>query len=204
MKVTSKSWVICASRISPSVRKRNALSGQSIWPGSAFWVILTTVLYHCEFRLSLQVPEQVQLEPFQRLEVALPCAACQRADRTIILTQTEPGQHWSGPDHDFPGCLKAVTLERQGGLAKVTYLLEYEFEPFVDAKYPDRIVAPQPSWGRMGMLLTCPCGHAREMETQCNLVKPIAEVCDCGQMLFLEVENALQFSAATVANPARP
>lgn len=160
--------------------------------------IVTDLLYRCEFRLAVQVPAQVGLKASRRLEASLACTGCQRADRTILLSQTEPARHWGGSDdHEYPGRLAGFSLERQADLARVVYLLEYDFEPFVDAKYPEREVTPQPTWGRMALQLSCVCGHLRELETQCNLVKPMAEICGCGRLLFLETEGALQFSQAS-------
>jgi hypothetical protein len=76
------------------------------------------------------------------------------------------------------------------------YHLNYEFEPFEDAKYPDRTVSPQPACGRIHMQVHCPCGRVRETFTQTNLVRPRKVRCECGRLLLAEDDQSILFSEA--------
>jgi hypothetical protein len=72
------------------------------------------------------------------------------------------------------------------------YEVEYQYEPFVDAKYPDRLpyYGPSegvPSWARINFTLTCPrCRAVVPRSTQSNLVRPYTATCGCGYALYTD------------------
>lgn len=139
------------------------------------------------------------------VEVSLACQRCCRADRTIVLSESSPAAHFGralGYDgHAFDGCILAfgsdtAPSEHDTDLVTVRYELTYDFQPFTDAKYPERRVSPQPTWGRVHMQVVCLCGRSIDTYTQTNLVRPRRVQCPCGQLLMREDEQVILFSDA--------
>jgi len=132
-----------------------------------------------------------------KLEVSLPCTHCQRNRRTVVFHQGKdpvrccPGSAKTSKKHPhYPG--RIVTCESLAGPEdpfNVHFLIEYEYEPFVDAKY-GKPSNPIPSWGRSSVDVMCPkCYVWTEGFTQSNLVRPRSTSCPCGQLLFTETEE---------------
>jgi hypothetical protein len=111
------------------------------------------------------------------------------------------GSYCTPTKHPFNGRVVALQSEppRAVGdhdIITGSYCLEYEFEPFVDAKYPGRSVSPRPTWARISFAITCPCGQTSERSTQTNIVRPWTVRCQCGQTLFVEDQPVPIFSDA--------
>jgi hypothetical protein len=121
------------------------------------------------------------------LEVSLDCCVCHRCWRTVIFQLGGIDGKCTPTSHSFPGKLVAKDVGREGLEAFVAYLIEYQFEPFEDVKYPDRIPAELPTWGRVGFEVICPrCGEVSWQSTQNNIVRPWTQKCKCGLPLFTE------------------
>ncbi len=81
---------------------------------------------------------------------------------------------------------------RDQGRLTVEYEIEYQYEPFIDAKYPDKLpyYGPSegiPTWARVHFTMTCPRCQAQVTDsTQTNLVRPHTETCDCGYELITD------------------
>lgn len=159
---------------------------------------MLVVNYRCELGLRLQVPETVAVQPSQRLEVALACPGCQRAHQTMVLALDEPARHWGEGEemHAFSGEIRLISVSRAAERFELSYAFQYQFEPFIDRKYAGWAVEPQPSWGRISLQIACPCGAHKEYDTQSNSVRPQSVLCECGRLLLLESEGALEFSSA--------
>lgn len=121
------------------------------------------------------------------LEVSLDCSICHRCSRTVIFQVGGVEGKCTPTGHPFPGKI----IAKDSGPAWVRYRLEYWYEPFVDAKYPDRrIPMGLPTWGRVGFEIVCPhCDEAQRCSTQTNIVRPFTCFCKCGQELFTESEE---------------
>ena len=118
------------------------------------------------------------------LEVSLDCCICHRCHRTVMLNFGGVEGKCTPTGHPFPG--KIVRMEATAD--SVVYYLEYWYETFEDAKYPDRRKAQdRPTWGRVGFEIVCPrCGQASKQSSQTNVVRPWTCHCNCGQILFVE------------------
>lgn len=143
---------------------------------------------------------------FSRIvEASLACHRCCRADRTIVLSDSVAAEHFDkAVNHPFDGRVVTFTSERVADsddteLVTARYRLSYEFQSFVDAKYPERLVSPQPAWGRIHFTIDCTCGRAAETFTQTNLVRPRRVRCECGRILLVEHEQGVLFSEALPA-----
>src|SRR5262245_33385998 len=71
------------------------------------------------------------------LEVSLDCCICHRCRRTVVFKVGGVEGKCTPTGHPFPG--KIVGMEASAN--SVVYRLEYWFEPFDDAKYPERRTA---------------------------------------------------------------
>ena len=121
------------------------------------------------------------------LEVSLDCCVCHRCRRTVIFKIGGVEGKCTPTGHPFPG--KIVCMEANAN--SVVYRLEYWYEPFEDAKYPERRKAQdRPTWGRVGFDVECPkCGQANRQSSQNNIVRPRTCHCKCGQVLFTESDE---------------
>ena len=121
------------------------------------------------------------------LEVSLDCCICHRCRRTVIFKVGGVEGKCTPTGHPFPG--KIVAMEASAN--SVVYRLEYWFEPFEDAKYPDRRKAQdRPTWSRIGFDVVCPkCGQGSRQSSQNNIVRPWTCLCKCGQVLFTESDE---------------
>ena len=125
-----------------------------------------------------------------RVEVALDCAHCGRTHRTVIFgTLGRPGR-CTPTGHAFPGTVEAAEPRgpAQEGEVRRAFLLRYDYTPMVDAKYPGRVSAPMPTWGRLRFTVTCPaCGAVSSQSVQNNTVLPWTCRCPCGLRLYTEL-----------------
>jgi hypothetical protein len=121
------------------------------------------------------------------LEVSLDCCICQRCCRTVIFKLGDDEGTCTPTGHPFPGKI----VGREANADSVLYRLEYGYEQFEDAKYPDRRKAQdRPTWGRVGFEIACPkCGQASRQASQNNIVRPWTCHCQCGHVLFTESDE---------------
>jgi hypothetical protein len=158
--------------------------------------------YTSTLTVPLQISKGAAATFLPWVEVSLACSGGRRADRTIILRENVPAEHFGGDvDHSFDGRVASCNSNRASAgddvdLVTAQYRLSYDFQPFTDAKYPDRKVSPQPIWGRIHFTLGCVCGQSTETSTQTNLVRPRRVHSHCGQILLVEHEQVILFSEA--------
>lgn len=128
------------------------------------------------------------------LEVSLDCCICHRCHRTVIFEVGGVEGRCTPIGHPFPG--KVVSKAADGD--SVVYRLEYWYEPFTDAKYPEvRQSNPLPTWGRVGFTVACPeCNQTQNCSVQTNTVRPVTCHCKCGRVLYTEVEEMPVMSPA--------
>jgi hypothetical protein len=140
--------------------------------------------------VDLPLNDGVQASVREGIEVSLDCSDCQRKGRTVGFRKSEnhgvctPSGHW------FRGILLDIRQRDEDGRFAVEYDVEYQYEPFVDAKYPDQLpyYGPSdgvPTWARVYFTLTCPrCQAITTNSTQSNMVRPHTETCKCGYDLY--------------------
>jgi hypothetical protein len=118
------------------------------------------------------------------LEVSLDCCICHRCCRTVIFSLGDVEGQCTPTRHSFPGKI----VGKEASADSVLYRIEYWYEPFEDAKYPDRRKAQdRPTWGRVGFEVACPkCGQVTRQGSQNNIVRPWTCHCPCGLALFTE------------------
>jgi hypothetical protein len=161
--------------------------------------------YTSTLTVPLQVSKGAAVTFSPLVEASLACHGCCRADRTIILSDSAPAEHF-GPaigydGHPFYGRVvnfssDTTSHDHDADLITARFRLSYDFQPFTDAKYPERAVSPQPTWGRVRFTIRCTCGRSVETYTQTNLVRPRRVRCECGQILLVEHEQVVLFSEA--------
>ena len=147
-----------------------------------------------QLRITASVPisELVTDITFGRtVMVSLDCRECKRCDRSAVLGR----YHWDSyctPDrHKFSGVILDLksTSAAASNIATGSYLIEYDFEYFADAKYPDRIPSPGSDWARIDYTVRCSCGSNTWWETQNNQVRPVNVKCECGNTLVTELNE---------------
>ena len=123
------------------------------------------------------------------LEVSLDCSRCSRRHRTIVFDRPNALGRCTPTRHEFDGLLLRVDANDAGAMA----LFRYEYEPFVDAKYPDErrysgFEAGAPTWVRFHFVVVCAaCGKESAATTQTNIVRPWHCMCSCGSVLYREL-----------------
>src|SRR5262249_43973958 len=88
--------------------------------------------------------------------------------------------------------LAGKKVAQDGHVASVVYRVVYRYEPFVDAKYPDkRLPSGRPRWARVAFHVACPkCGSVKKTSTQNNIVRPWVCLCQqCGCVLYTEQDE---------------
>ena len=123
--------------------------------------------------------------------VSLDCCGCNRCYRSVVLDKSGYLSYCTPTRHKFDGQILELRSNRdENSNATIgSYLIEYEFEPFTDAKYPDRIPSPESSWARVKFTMRCQCGANVSHETQNNQVRPLDIQCECGAVLVTEAEE---------------
>jgi len=124
-----------------------------------------------------------------KVEISIPCFICVRTDRTVILNLGQDEGICAKQKHSIRGRLLEKKIEQNGGIASVTYRLEYVFKPFIDLKY-GHPASPLPTWARVEFKVRCSkCGLVVESGTQSNISRPWEKRCPCGSTLFKETEE---------------
>lgn len=126
----------------------------------------------------------------KKIEISLDCPDCQRKRRTVVFQEGESHGVCTPTGHWFRGVVLSKRQQEERGLFAVEYEVEYQYEPFIDGKYPDRLpyYGPSegiPTWARVSFIITCPrCQATVARSTQTNLVRPHTEKCGCGHDLL--------------------
>ena len=105
------------------------------------------------------------------------------------LDEGGPRDRYSNAE-DNEGPETTTKYDKEG--VQAVYLLEYEAEPFKDAKYPEHNVwTGQPTWARIGFSLTCPrCEAVTTTSTKTNTTLPNAVGCtSCGYLFYVQKEE---------------
>ena len=126
-----------------------------------------------------------------RLEVSLDCCICRRCRRTVIFFEGEAEGRCTPTGHTF-GRLTGKEVTQNGSVASVVYRVVYWYEPFLDAKYPDkRQPSGRPQWARVRFEIVCPkCVSVKKDSTQNNIVRPYVCSCQqCGCVLYTEQDE---------------
>ncbi len=152
------------------------------------------MLRRAEVSARFALPDGVTATFSDTLEVSLDCCICHRCYRTVIFQAGGVEGKCTPTGHAFPGKL----ISTEVGPASVVYRLEYWYEPFADAKHPDRRTpTDRPTWGRVGFAVACPsCGEILRCSTQTNIVRPRTCRCQCGRELFTETDEMPVLSLA--------
>jgi hypothetical protein len=130
------------------------------------------------------------------LEISLPCMNCQRNDRTIIFEgiNTEgictPREKCDG----FPGKLTSREIIKKSDTVEVMYLIDFEYEPFIDRKYNLKSSLPEFGWARLYFTLKCAnCQKEKTISTQENIGRPWNERCGCGNIIYKDEESPFDY-----------
>lgn len=131
-----------------------------------------------------------------RLEMTIPCINCQRYNRTILFKGLDtpgictPSSKCSG----FPGrWTKALIKELEEAII-LRYIVEFEYEPFIDLKHKKPSNLDQGHWARITLRYKCEaCGKTKRYFTQDNLGRPRILTCSCGHEKCMEPENPLRY-----------
>ena len=162
------------------------------------------MIYRAVVTTPITIPATVEDVSFdESLLVSLHCTRCQRSLRTVRVLPNHGSSICIPTKHEFPAT--CISMEVSGKLKKswfssqsvvtAKYQIEYDFEPFVDKKYPDRVLHSLPSWGRCTFHIRCKCGEVSTRETQNNIVRPWQDSCRCGLPLYYEVQEIPIFEA---------
>jgi hypothetical protein len=132
------------------------------------------------------------------LEVSLDCVVCRRCHRTINFELGHQNAMCIKTHHPFPGKLLSKLASQEGSLTKVRYQISYEYEPFVDAKYPSLEPSGAPTWARISFTLRCPrCQNDNHLSTQNNIRRPFSQYCQCRLLLFIDDAELPVFTSTT-------
>lgn len=130
-----------------------------------------------------------------KLEISLPCIHCQRTHRTIIFEGVNkkgictPSEKCTG----FPGSLLNREIIKQSDGIKINFLIEFDYQPFVDLKYKVESKFEN-NWARVYFSISCPeCQKEKTISTQENLARPFNQKCECGNILFREAESPFEY-----------
>ncbi len=130
-----------------------------------------------------------------KLEVSLDCSDCERRRRTVVFELDSEAGNCTPTGHSFRGKLAIKNTWQADRIYSAKYEVVYEYEPFVDRKYPNE---PNyygqskgvPIWGRVHFPITCPqCERWFDWSMQNNIVRPWTNECKCGYELYTEIEE---------------
>ena len=141
---------------------------------------------------SLPVTEDVTDITFGRsVMVSLDCRSCKRCDRSAVIGRFHWGSYCTPDRHKFHGNVMRLKSRRDSetNVAVGSYLIQYEFEHFIDAKYPQRIPWPGSRWARVNYTVRCRCGSNIWREVNNLLVLPERLACECGRELVVLTED---------------
>lgn len=135
------------------------------------------------------------------VEVSLDCCVCRRCIRTVVFELGRAEGLCTPTGHPFPGRI----ADMQAGPRSITYRIEYQYEPFEDAKYPGiRRPQPHPRWARVSFAVTCPrCGASSPLSAQNNEGRPWTARCSCREALYTTRKEMPQLAPGGSSRPSR-
>lgn len=154
--------------------------------------------YQSEILVPITLAKNVTEIKFKRnILVSLDCSGCKRSRRTVGLFENHENSFCTPTKHEFPGrIIKCQVSDRENtgflsskSIVTATYYIDYDFEQFIDKKYPTREIGPAPTWSRVTFLLTCKCGEKTVRTTQNNIGRPWKAECKCGKDLYYEIDQ---------------
>ena len=149
-------------------------------------------------KIQLQISTPVRTSEFvtdvtfsDKVMVSLDCVECSRCHRSVVLDKSGYFSYCTPSKHKFDGRILKLHSTRTEAPAITTghYLIEYEWDSFKDAKYPERVPTPDSTWARVKIFMRCKCGANVMHETQNNRVRPLDIECECGLILATEVKE---------------
>ena len=149
-------------------------------------------------KLQLEITASIPISEFvtditfsDTVMVSIDCCGCKRCMRSIVFDKSGFSTYCTPTKHKFNGKIIKLKSTKNGDMTISTciYLIEYEFELFVDAKYPNHIPSPGSNWARVKCIMRCKCGSNISWETQNNLGRPFNVLCECGAVLSREIEE---------------
>jgi len=151
--------------------------------------------YTSEIECLVSASKNVLLEINPELEASFDCMNCRRSHRSVIF-KTIGSRGICTPRkkcYGFPGILRSVSIKRDGYLYSVKYLIDFNYEQFIDLKYntDSKLGA---TWARINLKLSCPkCERVTDNQTQDNLGRPRIFNCECGYLLYEEKYNPFKY-----------
>jgi hypothetical protein len=158
--------------------------------------------YQTEIVVAVVLSKNVERIEFNKnILVMLDCFECNCSGRSVLLSSNQNDSYCTPTKHKFNGSVtkfkvgdrKKIQLLSSKSIVHASYVIEYEFNEFIDAKYQNREVSPEPRWGRCSFTISCKCGVRSEHSIQNNIVRPWNEICICGRVLYYEREEAPTF-----------
>ena len=150
-----------------------------------------------EIAVRIELAPGATLKVCDPLEVALDCAICRRCYRTVVFYEGQLQGFCTPTGHAFPGRITGTHLAPSSPRASVAYQLLYHYEPFTDAKYPERRPSGHPTWARVNFQVVCPsCRRVTDATISSNDARPLEWRCACGDVLFIDREAQPVLSAA--------
>src|SRR5262249_47031326 len=124
---------------------------------------------------------------------------------TVVFREGQPEGKCTPTGHAFPGRIGSKQVNHDGSVVSVLYRVQYRYEPFTDAKYPDhRKPTGEPTWGRVAFEVSCPsCGQATKTSRQTNIVRPWVCRCKCGCVLYTERDKQPALSSGKAPDAER-
>jgi uncharacterized protein (TIGR02996 family) len=151
------------------------------------WIAAVSGLKIAVVQASFRVANGSRVSFADPLEVSLDCCVCCRCWRTVIFQPDGDEGKCTPTGHPFPGYWLGKEESHEGPVVSACYRVAFRYEPFTDAKYPERQPKVRPTWARIGFEIVCPhCGHANQCSTQNNIVRPWTWHCQCGEVLYTE------------------
>jgi hypothetical protein len=159
------------------------------------------MLQHANVSASLALAKGATVTFSDRVEASLDCCVCRRCMRTVLFEAGRADGLCTPTGHAFPGRIAHM----QAGPRSVLYRLEYQFQPFEDAKYPGiRMPQPYPEWARVSFAVCCPrCGASTPLSVQTNEVRPWTARCSCGEALYTTRQVMPRLSPRARLRPSR-
>ncbi|SEM28737.1 hypothetical protein SAMN04487910_4631 [Aquimarina amphilecti] len=150
----------------------------------------------CEFKVD---PESF-ISVADELEISIPCINCQRDHRTIVFENiTEKGICTPRKKcNGFPGKLTSRELIKKSDHIQVNYLIDFEYEPFIDQKYNVKSNFKF-GWTRVYFTLNCSnCEKENTISTQENVGRPWDVKCDCGNVIYKDHKSPFSYKVIEV------
>lgn len=135
------------------------------------------------------------------LEVSLPCINCQRDRRTIIFIELNT-EGICTPRHKckgFPGKLISRKIVKEENTIKITYLIDFDYEPFKDLK-DGQVSNFKYGWARVSFRLRClKCQKVFNLSSQENIGRPWIVNCKCGNTVYWDEKSPFSYEVISAS-----